>query len=115
MRAAIIFVLGILFIVGCSSTELERLKETSNADHIGKITKIDTDGNRILVNELITNNDTSAIWLSIVDDTELLDSEGNTINFRDFKKGKLLEVWNSGGGFLSEPRQATAAKVILLK
>jgi hypothetical protein len=115
MRMIILSVFFALIVVGCSSSDqLERLIESSDADHIGKIMKIDQTANKILVKERRNIDDHSPIWLSITAETEMFNAKGKQISFTELKKGSLLEAWNEGGVFLSDPRLATAKKVIIL-
>ena len=117
MRVIIISFLALFILAGCGQSDVERVKGIqSDAHHTGKIIKKDRGNDRILVEELISNSDQplSTLWITINDETEVLDTEGNVISFGKLKRGQLIEAWNNGMILESLPGQTTAIKINLL-
>ncbi len=62
------------------------------------------------LDELIGN----AIWLSIEDETELVDIDGKTVSFEELIVGSRVEAWVSDEILLSYPAQGGARKILLI-
>ncbi|MGY3718471.1 DUF3221 domain-containing protein [Sutcliffiella cohnii] len=110
----LVFAIVIVFLLAACDThdDMElKVDATSDAQHIGKI--IRKSKNTILVEELVSVNGQplGKIWVSINDETEIVDSEGTTIKFAQLKKGQLVEVWNNGIILESDPAKTKALKI----
>ncbi len=73
--------------------------------------------NRVLVAEDGSGKDLEgdAIWVTVEDETDILDYEENSVQFEDLRTGMKVEVWTEGVVLESYPAQGTARKIVVLE
>ena len=79
---------------------------------------IQKNDNQWLITEYMDKQDSSyidAFSITLTEETEFLNSEGQTVSSADIRVGTAVEVWNTGTVRESYPAQTDAAKIIVLK
>lgn len=83
----------------------------------GTIIYINEEGNRVLVTEYKEQQESRsirAIYLAVMDDTELLDANSHPVQISDLHVGQQVKAWTSGAIAESYPEQGKAARIQLL-
>lgn len=84
----------------------------------GVLIRKDEINQRWLITEYKDQEETpfvDAYWFTLTDQTELVNSQGETVTHGELKVGQRVQAWHTGAVNESYPAQATLAKLVVLE
>lgn len=109
VRVCVLLLLTLVLLIGCGGP--------GEADLHGKITRLDTEGQRVLFIDTEGSEDRAhpkAVWASFTEDIEITRGD-KPVSVQDLQIGQRVEAWSKGPMMESYPLQTSVLKLNIIR